>query len=449
MSEQNPENGNQSAELEKECLQFRIPNLLFPNVFKTFRIAIQPSRMITAFLALIVIFIAGTLMDLHKTVIVSGRLTNADLRVSTLNGSRTYSTELHCYVTFPERMDNYYNIYKERTKSERLGVFKVFSSFCVANFNEGTVYLVQLRFDKAIEAIVNCITACVWVLKYHTIYGIILLFISYTVISLAGGALCRGAALHFSRDERVGAISCIAFAIRRWMPLFFAPTAPIALAGLLGLVIVSVLGLISNIPYAGEIILAIFFGVVLICGALMAFAVIWGGCSINLIYSTIAYEKTDTFDAMCRAYTCVFNRPWRLGIYTLIAALYGGICYLFVRLFGFLMLLLTRWFLDLGMWAQSQKVVQIEKIDAIWPKPEYFNFFGTTLEFTKPVTQTISSAVVHIEILIVAGLVMAFAMSFYFSVSTIIYCLLRNKIEKVPLDKVFVEKVQTENSQEA
>ncbi|MEN6383711.1 MAG: hypothetical protein ABFD79_00775 [Phycisphaerales bacterium] len=449
MPEQNSENNSQNIETHKDWEHLGFSNLLFPNVFKTFVIAIQPGRILTAFLVLALIFLAGWIMDLHKTVIVSGKLTNADLRVSTLNGSRTYSTELHCYITFPDRIDNYYNIYKERTKEQRLGVFKVFSNFCVSNFNEGTAYFVQLRFDKALEAMINCFKACVWVLKYHTIYGIIFLFISFISISLGGGAICRGAALHFTRDERSGAISTIKFAIRRCVPLFFAPTSPIALAGLLGLVIVTVLGLITNIPYAGEILLALFFVLVLICGLLMAFAAIWGFGSVNLIYSAIAFEKTDTFDSMCRAYTYVFSRPWRLVVYTLLAALYGGICYLFVRLFGFLTLLISRWFLDLGVWAQSQKGIQIEKIDAIWPMPEYFNFLGAAGEISKPVTQTISAAVVNFEILVISGLVMAFAISFYFSASTIIYALLRNKVDKVPLDNVYVESVQTQNPQEA
>jgi hypothetical protein len=216
---------------------------------------------------------------------------------------------------------------------------------------------------------------------------------------------------------------------------------------LLGFVIVSLLGLVANIPYAGELILAIFFVLVLICGGLMAYASIWGVGGICLMYSAIACEKTDTFDAMCRAYSYVNSRPWRLAIYTLLAGFYGGICYLFVRFFAFMMLVTSRWFLDFGVWVQSQKGAQIEKIDAIWPMPEYFNFLGAATDFSKPVTQTIASAVVNCEILVVSGLVMAFVLSFYFSAGTIIYCLLRKKIDNIPLDSVFIEPVSTQNPQ--
>ncbi len=439
----------QNTEERKQNFEFRVSDLLFQNIFKTFRIAIQPSRLITAFLALAIIYFAGWLMDFRKTVVVSGKISTADLRTSTLDGSRTWPTELHCFITYPDRMENFLKVYAERTKSQRQGVFNVFSNFCLANFNEGTVYFVQLNFGKAAQAISNCFMACVWVLEYHTIYGLIFLSISFVVFSLAGGAICRGAAFHFTRDERQGAGACIAFAIKRCVPLFFAPTAPLVLAALLGFVIVSLLGLMANIPYAGEIILAVFFILVLICGGLMAYAAIWGIGSWNLMYSVIACEKTDTFDAMCRAYSYVNSRPWRLAIYTLLAGFYGGICYLFVRFFAFMMLVTSRWFLDFGAWAQSQKGAQMEKIDAIWPRPEYFNFFGAAADFSKPVTQTIASVVVHWEILIVSGLVMAFVLSFYFSAGTIIYCLLRKKIDNIPLDSVFIEVIQTPNTQQA
>jgi hypothetical protein len=46
-------------------------------------------------------------------------------------------------------------------------------------------------------------------------------------------------------------------------------------------------------------------------------------------------------------------------------------------------------------------------------------------------------------------LVMAFVLSFYFSAGTIIYCLLRKKIDNIPLDSVFIETIQTPNTQQA
>ncbi|HEC04386.1 MAG TPA: hypothetical protein ENI81_12705, partial [Phycisphaerales bacterium] len=43
--------------------------LLFPKIFKTFRMAIQPTKLIIAFLAVAVICLAGRIMDFSGTVV--------------------------------------------------------------------------------------------------------------------------------------------------------------------------------------------------------------------------------------------------------------------------------------------------------------------------------------------------------------------------------------------
>ena len=53
---------------EKESSQL-LENLLFPRIFQTFRIAIQPSKLIIALLALAILCSVGWVMDLGKTVV--------------------------------------------------------------------------------------------------------------------------------------------------------------------------------------------------------------------------------------------------------------------------------------------------------------------------------------------------------------------------------------------
>ncbi|PKL49414.1 MAG: hypothetical protein CVV39_02830 [Planctomycetes bacterium HGW-Planctomycetes-1] len=415
-------------------------NLLFPHVFKLFRIAIQPGRILTAFSALVIIFIAGWLMDFSKTVITSGKLTQRQLRTSTLTGSVTWPTELHCFVNNPERMDNFIKIYKD--KGEKQGVFKVWSNFCLMNFNQAVVSLLQLKLDNLTAAISGCILSFIWLLKYHTVYGIIFLLISFAVISVAGGAICRGAALHFSKDEKIGIAQGVKFALRRFLPLFCAPTAPLVLVALLGLVIISVLGLITNIPWLGELVLALFFVIVLFAGLLISFAVIEAVAGLNLMFGAVAYDNSDTFDTISKSFNYVYSRPWRLGFYTLLAAVYGAISYLVVRFFAFVMLVMSRWFLQLGILTKSSKADQFDKLAAIWPKPEFFSFLGGGIDISRNPTESIAAFVVALEIFIISGLVIAFAVSFYFSAGAVIYCLLRNKADNIALEDVFIEAEQ-------
>jgi hypothetical protein len=414
--------------------------LLFLNIFRTFRIAIQPARILTAFFALTLLFIAGWLMDFSKTVVASGRVTRQDLRMSELTGSLTWPTELHCFIGSPERIEGFIERYKD--KPYKQGVFKVWSNFCIARLNRAAASIVVLRFDNFVTSLTECIFASVWVLKYHTIYSIILFFIALILFSVAGGAICRGAALQFSRDERYGITPCLKFALKKFIPLFCAPLAPMIFVAACGLIVL-VFGLIANIPWAGEIFLAIVFIIVLIAGLCMTLAIVGAGGGINLMPSVIAYEHSDSFDAVNRSCSYIYTRPWRFSFYTLLAAVYGSICYLFVRFFAFLMLTVSRWFLSIIIWTEGSKAEQMSKLDVIWPKPEFFNFLGSGLEISKNLTEGVAAGVVYLSVLVIAGLVIAFVVSFYFSAGTIIYCLLRNKIDNTPLDNVFIEAEQT------
>jgi hypothetical protein len=414
--------------------------LLFLNIFKTFRIAIQPGRFLTAFLALAVLFVVGWLMDFSKTVVVSGRLTQRQLQTSRLTSTVAWPTELHCFVSDFERVDDFIKRYKGKTEGQ--GVFEVWSNFCLTRFNQAATSVVILNFGNFVVSVTECVAACVWVLKYHTIYSVIFLLIALALISTAGGAICRGAALQFSKDERPGIVQCLKFALKKFISLFFAPLAPIILITIFGLFIL-LLGLITNIPWAGEIIMALFIILVLIAGLLMTFAAIGLGAGVNLMFGAIAYENSDAFDAINRSFSYVYARPWRLAFYTLLAAVYGSISYLFVRFFAFFLLGISRWFLSLGIWTSGGKAEQLNKLVAIWPQPEFFNLLGGGLEVSKNATESVAAFVVYLAVLVIAGMVVAFAVSFYFSAGTIIYCLLRNKVDNTALDNVFIEAEQT------
>jgi hypothetical protein len=71
--------------------------------------------------------------------------------------------------------------------------------------------------------------------------------------------------------------------------------------------------------------------------------------------------------------------------------------------------------------------------------PEFFYLTGAAPDIVRTGTESVGAFVINIEILAVAGIVLAAAMSFYFSANSIIYCLLRKKADNISLDEVFVE----------
>src|SRR3712207_1254606 len=73
----------------------------------------------------------------------------------------------------------------------------------------------------------------------------------------------------------------------------------------------------------------------------------------NLMYPTVAVEGSDSFDAISRSFSYVYAKPWRMLFYSLVAIAYGALCYLFIKFFIWLMLLLTHYFTGLFVWRDA------------------------------------------------------------------------------------------------
>ena len=133
-----------------------------------------------------------------------------------------------------------------------------------------------------------------------------------------------------------------------------------------------------------------------------------------------------------------------MGFYTAITAVYGAICYTFVRFFAFLLLLATRLCLQLGVWVENSKGVN--KLTAIWPEPEFMNFFGSSNLAAANWPQSVAAFLVHLFLLLIVGLIVSFIISFYFSANTIIYSLMRNRVDNTALEDIYThfDKVETE-----
>jgi ABC-type transport system involved in multi-copper enzyme maturation permease subunit len=155
------------------------------------------------------------------------------------------------------------------------------------------------------------------------------------------------------------------------------------------------------------------------------------------MFPVIVYEGSDCFDAISRSFSYVYSKPWRMGFYTVIAGLYGAICYIFVRLFALLLLLTTYLFLRLGVWVDNSSK-QLNKLAAIWPEPSFSNLLGSSPSLiTSNWSQSVAAFLVHLSLWVVVGLVVSFIISFYFSANTIIYSLMRNKVDGTNLEEIY------------
>ena len=364
---------------------------LFPKIFQTFRMAIQPSKLIIAFLAIAIICLAGWIMDL---IVVGTSASQGEI-----------------------------------------GVFSTLWHIAAAGFH-GVVYSLLLFDLPGVKAnIAESLKAVGGTFRDHYLYCTIFFVITLAVISVASGAICRIAALQFARGEKPGLTEALRFSAKRFLSFFTAPLAPVGIIIFIGMFIF-VLGLIGNIPKAGELIIGIFMVLALIAGALIAVVSIGTVAGFNLMFPAVAYDGSDCFDAISRSFSYIYAKPWRMGFYTAIAAVYGAICYMFVRFFAFLLLRATYWFLQVGVLGGNSKLT------AIWQQPSFRSLRGSLV--LPGGTESVAAFLVYLCLLVVVGLVVSFVISFYFSANTIIYSLMRNRVDNTSLEDIYTEEAKAE-----
>ena len=370
---------------EKEAPQL-FESCLFPRIFQTFRIAIQPSKLIIALLAVAIICSAGRIMDLIVGV--------------------AYSSQAES------------------------GIFSGLWYAAAKHLHCALVSLFALDFQGVSANITQYAEIVGGTFKDHPIYCIIFVVVKLGVICIAGGAICRIAALQFARGEKPGLIEALRFSTRKFVSFFTAPLAPMGIIAFMGLFVV-VLGLIGNIPTVGELLIGIFMLLALIAGALISVVLIGAVAGFNLMFPAVAYDNSDCFDAISRSFSYVYARPWRMLFYSALAAVYGAVCYMFVRLFAFLLLWVTHRSLQFGILGDNKKLA------AIWPKPAFADLLSSSGSAQGNWAELVAAFLVYLCVLAVVGLVVSFIISYYFSANTIIYSLMRNKVDNTALDDVY------------
>ena len=400
---------------EKEPVSL-FASFLFPRIFQTFRMAIQPTKLILAFLGVAAICLAGHVMDINQTVVVK------------LASDGRQTTELDEFVDPHGAINDHIQLFG--SSGARAGVFGTLWRFQSTQFHGILYSLLKYEVDAVGQHIDLYFQAWLWAFLYHPLYTMIFFSIALMVGSLVGGAICRIAALQFAQGEKPGLSEALRFSIRKFYSFLTAPVTPVGIMVVTGVFVV-VLGLVGNIPYVGELSVGLFFPLALLSAALTAVIVIGAVAGLNLMFPTIAYEDSDGFDAISRSFSYVYAKPWHMGFYTSLAVTYGAICYIFIRSFAFLVLRITHMFLRIGFLGDDRKLV------AIWPEPHFAELFGTVAASPENWSTALCAFLIRIWVLVVVGLVVSFVISFYFSANTIIYALMRHRVDKTALEEVY------------
>jgi hypothetical protein len=279
-----------------------------------------------------------------------------------------------------------------------------------------------------------------WALRHHYVYFTIFFIYLLVIWSIFGGAIARIAAVHVARDEKISIRQALAFSIAKFLSFLSAPLIPLVIILAVGIVVAAG-GLLLNIPVLGPILVGALYFLALAAGFVMTLVLIGTVGGFNLMYPTIAVEGSDSFDAISRSFSYLYARPWRLAFYTLVALIYGTICYIFVRYFVYLLLAMTHYFTGWWVFYRADNTEPLWPM--LWPGPMATQRLSYDVDYLSlSAGQATGAFLVAFWVYLTIAMLGAFLLSFYISANTVIYYLMRNEVDATELDDVYLEQTE-------
>ncbi len=475
----------------------------FTNIFRAFRVAIHPSKLFLALIALIFLFAGGKFMDYvwpvqHRAVVgetalferykndLNGfkearkaarqRIEEEYVRVlddmglekdhakavdaakkgERLRAVRKKIIENRDKIVADMRKNNLgtredvadiygaaYQNYDHLAAIENYGLFDEFFHYESSQVNgvvQGVGKARWLGPGGVFDSIINFLAiGPMWLGTQHQVFFLLFSILFLVIWAVFGGAIARIAAVHVARDEKMSIRAALRFSFSKLLSFVFAPIIPLLIIAVVGLLLTAAGLALGNWPFFGPIIIGVLFFLALAAGFIMALVLLGLIGGFNMMYPTIAVEGSDSFDAISRSFSYLYARPWRLAFYTLVAVIYGALTYLFVRLFIFLMLLLIHFFIGLGIRRDADSLTPLWSV--MWPSPWAHPRLTYDIDtLTLGPGQVTGAYIIAIWVYLLVAMLGAFAISFYFSSNSIIYFLMRREVDATEMDDVYLEQ---------
>lgn len=256
--------------------------------------------------------------------------------------------------------------------------------------------------------------------------------------SILGTMICRIAAAHFTRDERIGVFESWQFVRRRLVSVLVASLFPLAIMVAFAVPLM-ILGLLLMMDFMLIVIGAVWF-VILLIGLFMAVILIPVFFGYPFIWPAIATDGSDAFETASSIYSYPTQRPYHYAFYWSLILLIGIPASMIANLFGTRTTEFVRWGTSWG--AGGDRIVQIDRSsnqpetgtaaildefpsDAIAPDSELFQLGVGEIRFWENGLRI---------------LVTGFNWGFFLVASTGVYLLLRRDTDQTELDELLVEQ---------
>lgn len=231
-----------------------------------------------------------------------------------------------------------------------------------------------------------------------------------------GGAITRAVVVHLAREEAISLGSASRHALRRWKSYFAAPLFPIIFVMIVAVPAV----LIGFLMKLSLLIGGILWPIVILVG--LVATILLAGLSVGwpLMHAAVSAEGSDSFDALSRSYSYVYQRPLNYLLYAASAAILGLLGLAVVDLFASAVAQLAVWSVSWGAGndltqralntAAEHGRVDRWGVNLIW-------FWNGAIKIV----------------------VLGFAFSFFWTASTAIYLLLRHDVDGAEPEEVFLD----------
>lgn len=302
--------------------------------------------------------------------------------------------------------------------------------------------------------------------------GFFLVFIilwNLAVWGYFGGAICRLSAVQFARNEKIPLTEAIDFVNQRAKHFFLAPVFPLGCLFVLTFIL-GVAGFLTGWTYfVGDIAVGLAWPLMILFGLIMAVLLV-GLFAWPLMYPTIAIEGSDSFDALSRSYSYLYQAPWQFLAYAGTALAYGAAVVFFVGFMASLTVYMGKWgfsqapglssedagrdrtpvylfadaptsfgwrdlFLKGSDWAEEVKVPPA----GIGASPVHYELredYRKTLSWNNRLGGWLVTLWLGLFFLLIVG----FGYSYFWTASTIIYFLMRKKVDDTDFDEIYLEE---------
>lgn len=462
-------------------------------IFRCFQVALDPRKLLTAAAGILVVslgwYILSVIFNRDKPLETAAQYTDGNIlqraypnlkpEEQTAAGRKAYEQDLAAWKLLNSLAGEGGRLrtlpwYEYRGPNPYLFMTTLLGGSSVER-QEVTSKFLSSTVPVLLEPLIKLLIPIVKILDptadfFTRLYLLLCVVWSLACWAFFAGVITRIAAVQLTGKDRITLKQAVQFVANRYLSYFLSPIVPL---GIIAAVVIGLMifGFLALIPLLGDIV---FYGLglpLVIAGGIVMAIILIGLVGYPLMYTTLSVEGSDTFDALSRAYNYVFQAPWQYIWYSLIAVVYGAAVTFFIVFVASTMVYL-------GKWSVSQAPLS----ETTNRKPDYLFIFapesfgwkelllkGSALELT---TQTVElpdqrkieqyvpvnpeqaqkyrneyswynwlgTGLATFWLVIVFLLMLGFSYSFYWSAATMIYLLMRKKVDEVDLDEIYLEE---------